>query len=129
MRHASYEGAGCPVEAALELIDGKWKGVVLYHLLTDGTLRFTAIARRCRGATPRVLARQLRDLEADGLVRRRVFAEVPPRVEYSVTALGESLRPAVMALRDWGRGLLRVRETVGSTQPVAAAMDAGRDAS
>lgn len=106
MRHRSYAGAGCPVEAALERIDGKWKGVLLYHLLTDGTLRFNALASRCSGATPRVLARQLRDLATDGLVDRRVYAEVPARVEYSITPAGEALRPVILALRDWGRTLL-----------------------
>lgn len=106
MRHRSYAGAGCPVEAALERIDGKWKGVVLYHLLQHGTLRFGGIARLCQGATPRVLARQLRELEQDGLVVRTVFPEVPARVEYHLTALGAALRPAIEALRDWGRALL-----------------------
>lgn len=106
MRHRSYAGAGCPVEAALERIDGKWKGVILYHLLTDGTLRFNAIARRCNGASPRVLSRQLRELATDGLVERTVFASVPARVEYTLTPQGRSLGPALLALRDWGRALL-----------------------
>jgi len=108
MRHRSYAGPGCPVEAALERIDGKWKGVVLYHLMNDGTLRFNELARRCNGASPRVVARQLRELEADGLLLRRVFAEVPARVEYSLTPRGETLRPVIEALRDWGRAELSV---------------------
>ena len=93
--------ATCPVEVTLGLIDGKWKGVVLFHL-GDGTLRFNELRRRVRGATQRVLTRQLRELEADGLVIRTVYAEVPPRVEYSLTHFGQSLGPIIMAMREWG---------------------------
>lgn len=91
----------CPVEIALELIDGKWKGVALYHLLGE-TLRFNELRRRVPNVTQRVLTKQLRELERDGLVIRTVYAEVPPRVEYRLTELGESLRPIILALRQWG---------------------------
>ena len=91
----------CPVETTLELIDGKWKGVVLYHLL-DETLRFNELRRRVPNVTQRVLTRQLRELERDGLVLRTVYAEVPPRVEYRLSELGSSLRPIILALRQWG---------------------------
>lgn len=120
MRHRSYAGAGCPVEAALERIDGKWKGVMLYHLLIDGTLRFNELARRCNGATPRVLARQLRELEAAGLVARVVFATVPARVDYSLTTAGETLRPVIIALRDWGRGVLAATPPAAAARPATA---------
>jgi len=90
-----------PVEVTLGLIDGKWKGVVLFHL-GDGTLRFNELRRRVRGATQRVLTRQLRELEADGLVVRTIYAEVPPRVEYRLSAKGETLRPIIAALKAWG---------------------------
>jgi len=93
--------ATCPVEVTLGLIDGKWKGVVLFHL-GDGTLRFNELRRRVRGATQRVLTRQLRELEADGLVTRTVYAEVPPRVEYRLSAKGETLGPIIAALKAWG---------------------------
>lgn len=92
---------GCAVEAVLALIDGKWKGVVLYHLL-GGTLRFNEIRRRLPNVTQRMLTNQLRELEADGLVLRTVFAQVPPRVDYSLTAHGRSLEPVIMALKTWG---------------------------
>lgn len=91
----------CGVEATLELIGGKWKGVILYHL-TSGTLRFGALRRLMPGVTQRMLTRQLRELEDDGLVHRKVYAEVPPRVEYSLTNEGESLMPIIMELRNWG---------------------------
>ncbi|MCX5497162.1 helix-turn-helix domain-containing protein [Kaistia dalseonensis] len=91
----------CPVETALELIDGKWKGVALFHLL-DKTLRFNEIRRRIPNVTQRVLTRQLRELEQDGLIIRTVYAEVPPRVEYRLSPLGETLRPIIVALWNWG---------------------------
>ena len=93
--------AGCPVEAALEQIAGKWKGLILYHLM-DGTLRFNELSRRVGTVTQRSLTKQLRELEADGIVCRDVFAVVPPRVEYSLTEKGRQLRDAIEALRRWG---------------------------
>ncbi len=92
---------GCVVEGTLALIDGKWKGVVLYHLLS-GTMRFNELRRRSANCTQRMLTNQLRELEADGLISRVVYPEVPPKVEYSLTAKGRSLEPVLMALRDWG---------------------------
>ena len=92
---------GCAVEATLSLIDGKWKGVVLYHLL-EGTLRFGEIRRRLPSCTQRMLTNQLRELEADGLIVRTVYPEVPPKVEYSLSARGRSLEPVIAALKTWG---------------------------
>jgi DNA-binding HxlR family transcriptional regulator len=89
------------VEATLQLIDGKWKGVVLYHLL-EGTLRFNEIRRKLPNVTQRMLTNQLRELEEDGFVARRVYAEVPPKVEYSLTARGRTLEPVIAALKAWG---------------------------
>jgi len=101
-RGKSYDCAdGCPVEATLDLIGGKWKGVILYHLL-GGTLRFNELARRLTGVTPRMLTRQLRELEESGLVLRTVHAEVPPRVEYRLSDEGRSLAPVIQALKAWG---------------------------
>jgi DNA-binding HxlR family transcriptional regulator len=93
---------GCPVEATLDLIDGKWKGVVLYHLLTQGTLRFNQIRRLLPNCTQRMLTNQLRELEGDGLVAREVYPEVPPKVEYRLTERGRSLEPVILALKAWG---------------------------
>ncbi len=92
---------GCPVEAALELIGGKWKGVVLYHL-SDGTKRFNELKRLSGSVTQRTLTKQLRELEADGLISRTVYPVVPPKVEYALTDKGRSFVPVLMALRDWG---------------------------
>lgn len=101
-RHHSYtSSAGCPVEAALEMIGGKWKGVILYHLL-DGTRRFSSLQRAVGDISQRTLARQLRELEADALVTRTVYPVVPPKVEYQLTPSAEGLRPILLALHDWG---------------------------
>jgi DNA-binding HxlR family transcriptional regulator len=91
----------CGVEAALSLIDGKWKGVILYHLL-GGRMRFNALARKLGAVTQRMLTKQLRELESDGLIVRTVYAEVPPKVEYSLSTKGKSLEPVIHALKAWG---------------------------
>jgi DNA-binding HxlR family transcriptional regulator len=102
VRHKRLDcSPGCAVEAALSLIDGKWKGVVLYHLL-ERTHRFSEIRRRIPNVTQRMLTNQLRELEADGLILRTVYPEVPPKVEYSLTARGRSLEPVIAALKGWG---------------------------
>ena len=102
IRHQSLDcSPGCAVEATLQLIDGKWKGVILYHLL-QGTLRFNAIRKRLSNITQRMLTTQLRELERDGFVLRTVYPEVPPKVEYSLTQRGRTLKPVIMALKAWG---------------------------
>lgn len=99
--HPDYS-PGCAVEAAINLIDGKWKCVVLWHLLVDGTLRFNELRRRIPGVTQRMLTNQLRQLEADGLITRTVYPVVPPKVEYALTDMGRGLSPILTALRNWG---------------------------
>lgn len=102
IRHKSLEcSPGCAVEATLQLIDGKWKGVILYHLF-EGTLRFNEIRKRLPNITQRMLTTQLRELERDGFVLRTVYPEVPPKVEYSLTPRGRTLEPVIMALKKWG---------------------------
>ena len=92
---------GCPVEATLSLLDGKWKGVILFHLM-EGTLRFNEIRRKLPAVTQRMLTKQLRELEESGLVSRTVFPVVPPRVDYALTPLGARLRPIIKAMAVWG---------------------------
>jgi DNA-binding HxlR family transcriptional regulator len=92
---------GCSVEATISLIDGKWKCVILFHLL-GGTLRFNELRRLVPEVTQRMLTNQLRELEADGLIVRKVYPQVPPKVEYSISPLGRSLEPVLLGLKDWG---------------------------
>lgn len=96
-----YDDIACPVEATLELIGGKWKGIILYHLL-DGKLRFSELKRLIPCVTQRMLTKQLRELESDGLVTRTVHAEVPPRVEYEMTKEGKTLKSILLSLQKWG---------------------------
>ncbi len=102
MRHKRYDcDFGCPVEACLEVIGGKWKGVILFHLL-GGTKRFNELMRLMPDVTQRMLTRQLRELEADRIIDRRVYPEIPPKVEYSLTAFGKTLEPVLRMLQQWG---------------------------
>ncbi|MGE4279994.1 MAG: winged helix-turn-helix transcriptional regulator [Magnetospirillum sp.] len=102
MAHERYDcSPGCPVEATLEMIGGKWKGVVLFHLM-EGVHRFSELRRKLPSVTQRMLTKQLRELEDAGLVSRTVYPQVPPRVEYSLTDLGQTLRPVIAALKSWG---------------------------
>lgn len=95
-------GSGiCLVEAALERIGGKWKGIALYHLL-DGPLRYNELRRQAEKVAQRMLSKQLRELENDGLIVREVFPVVPPHVEYNLTDEGRTLKPILLALRKWG---------------------------
>ncbi|MDR2522312.1 MAG: helix-turn-helix transcriptional regulator [Synergistaceae bacterium] len=98
MKHREYE---CPLTLALEIIRGKWKTLVMYHL-RHGTLRTGEIKRRIPGITQKMLTQQLRELERDGLVIRKTFDTVPPRVEYSLTELGVMAKPILEAMCSWG---------------------------
>ncbi|MEM1059756.1 MAG: helix-turn-helix domain-containing protein [Verrucomicrobiota bacterium] len=100
-RHTVYNRPACPVEATLEMIGGKWKGMVLYYLL-NGKMRFSELRREIGCVTQRMLTKQLRELEASGLINRIVYAEVPPRVEYELTKEGKSLKPVLLTLKKWG---------------------------
>jgi len=102
MAHARYDcNEGCPVEATLDVIGGKWKSIILYHLLSE-KMRFNELKRLMPGITQRMLTKQLRELEADNLISRKVYAVVPPKVEYSMTDYGITLEPVLCALQDWG---------------------------
>ena len=86
----------------MSVIGGVWKPVLVFHLL-DGPVRFNALCRLTPNATPRMITLQLRELEADGVIRRTVYPEVPPRVEYELTRIGRTLEPILINLRDWGK--------------------------
>lgn len=96
MKHNS-----CPVAATMTQIGGKWKPIILY-LISHDVNRFGEMLRMIEGVSKKMLTKQLRELEADGLVNRKVFAEVPPRVEYTISERGQSIRPIIVAMREWG---------------------------
>jgi DNA-binding HxlR family transcriptional regulator len=91
---------GCPTEQTLDLVSGRWKAMVIYWLLQGGR-RFNRLQRDLSGISHRTLTKQLRELEADGLVERHDFFEIPPRVEYRLSALGHSLKPVLLAMHEW----------------------------
>ena len=93
----------CEKELTLSVISGKWKIIIIYYLETEGVLRFSEIKRLLPKITHKVLTTQIRELEEDGIVRRKVSPEVPSKVEYSLTTLGESLIPIVLMMDEWGK--------------------------
>ena len=93
----------CPVEATLSLIGGKYKAIILYHIMDDKVLRFNQIQTYIPRATAKMLSQQLRELEKDGLMHRKVYPVVPPKTEYTMTDLGNTLHDVVYAMCDWGR--------------------------
>ena len=96
-----FETGGCPIEAALDVLGGRWKGLLLFHI-GEGPQRFHELRKALPHVSQRMLVRQLRELERDGLIRRAVEAGVPARVEYSSSEAGDALRPLLVGLRDWG---------------------------
>jgi DNA-binding HxlR family transcriptional regulator len=95
----------CPVEKTLEIIGGSWKVRILSELFT-GTKRFNELKKCVNGITQKMLTQQLRDLESQGIINRKVYAVVPPKVEYSLTDLGMSLKPILDAIHEWGKSHL-----------------------
>ena len=99
----------CPVSATLELIGGKYKALILWHL-SEKKLRFSELKKAVQNATPKMLTQQLRELEMHHLIHREVFPVIPPKVEYSLTETGRSLLPILVAMRDWGADYLRKKD-------------------
>ena len=103
------EKDNCPVATTLDLIGGKYKALILWHL-SGGILRFSELRARIPKATPKMLTQQLRELEMQNLIHREVFPVIPPKVEYSLTETGRSLMPILVAMRDWGANYLRSKD-------------------
>lgn len=93
--------AASGVEEAFRMLEGRWKMVIIFHLFDRGTLRFSELERAIPGVSQKMLIQQLRDLEGDGIVARKVYPEVPPKVEYSLTDWGQAMCPALDALLEW----------------------------
>jgi DNA-binding HxlR family transcriptional regulator len=126
MRNELYQ-YGCPVEATLDVIGGKWKGVILYKLL-EQPRRFSELKRELPTITQRMLTLQLRELEEDGIVHREIYKEIPPRVEYSLTEFGKTLKPILIAMLTWGDQYTNQIITRKSTQATTTASVAGSSA-
>ena len=92
----------CPIEHTINLIGHKWKVLILRNLHNEGTQRFNQLNKGIKGITQKMLTQQLRQMEADGLIDRKVYPEVPPKVEYSLTKLGQSLKPVLESMNKWG---------------------------
>ncbi len=117
------EAFACPVAFTVDVIGGKWKSLILFHLMS-GTKRFNELRRLIPDITQRMLTLQLRELEVDGIIHREIYREVPPKVEYSLTELGSSLAPLVSAMREWGavheRKILELRRSAMPVSSVAS---------
>ena len=105
-RHEQY--TNCPVEAALDMIGGKWKSIILFRVMEE-TRRFNELRKLLPNITQRTLTNQLRELERDGLLERKVYAEVPPKVEYSISEFGATLAPVLASLKDWAETHMSLR--------------------
>ncbi|QKG35836.1 winged helix-turn-helix transcriptional regulator [Pseudomonas aeruginosa] len=104
--HGEVEAFACPVTFTVDVIGGKWKSLILFHLIS-GTRRFNELRRLMPEITQRMLTLQLRELETDRIINREIYREVPPKVEYSLAPLGETLIPLITAMREWGQHMNR----------------------
>src|SRR5690349_21857525 len=102
------KSVACSVETAIEIIGGRWKVLILQELFA-GTRRFSELHRALAGISHRTLTQQLRELEAHGIIRRKIHRQVPPKVEYSLTPLGDTLRPVIAVMHDWAEDYTRAR--------------------
>ncbi len=122
-RHQSY--TNCPVEAALDIIGGKWKSIILFRVI-EGTKRFNELRKLLPKVTQRMLTNQLRELERDGLIERKVYPQVPPKVEYSISELGKTLEPVLRELKKWAEMQMPARIAAGGAPPAVTRPATGR---
>lgn len=113
MNPERLQGFACPLEATLSILGGKYKILILYFLI-DQTLRYSELQKRLPHASPKMLAQQLRELEQDGLIIRKLYPVVPPKTEYSLTELGQALTPSILSIYRWGE---RLYELTGAKNP------------
>jgi DNA-binding HxlR family transcriptional regulator len=106
INHTNYN---CPVELTLDIIGGKWKCLIIHHLI-DGTKRFNELRRLIPKITQRMLTSQLRELEKDNIVNRKIYAVVPPKTEYSLSELGKSLEPVLWSMHEWGNVVINHKD-------------------
>lgn len=121
--HGEIEAFACPVTFTVDVIGGKWKSLILFHLMS-GTKRFNELRRLMPEVTQRMLTLQLRELETDRVIHREIYREVPPKVEYSLTELGSTLVPLISAMREWGA---THEETILEFRRSATDLDSGEN--
>lgn len=97
----------CPMDVTINILSGKWKMSILWHL-SKGVIRFNELQRLLNNITQKTLTLQLRELERDGIIYRKIYAEVPPKVEYGLTKLGESMKPILRSMCDWGKNYQKI---------------------
>lgn len=103
----------CKVQGALSILVGKWKPTILLYLMSEGTMRYGELKKALVGITPKMLTTQLRELEEDELISREVYPQIPPKVEYSITEYGMTLKPILEAMHEWGtKHIIRKMENV-----------------
>lgn len=111
----------CKVETALEILVGKWKPVILFQLFTNGTMRFSELQKALPDITKKMLTSQLRELEYHDIVHRKIYRQIPPKVEYSITEYGRGMTPVLQAMNDWGMAHVRhLNEIHGEDRTVEA---------
>jgi DNA-binding HxlR family transcriptional regulator len=103
LKQCRGRGYYCTVELTLNIIGGKWKPIILYHLINTGTMRFGQLKQAMPNITQKMLTQQLRELEHDDLIHRQVYAQVPPKVEYSLSEFGKTILPVLEGLCQWGQ--------------------------
>ncbi|MCR8632768.1 winged helix-turn-helix transcriptional regulator [Paenibacillus radicis (ex Xue et al. 2023)] len=109
----------CRVETALEILVGKWKPVILFHLFSSGTMRFSELQKAIPDITKKMLTAQLRELEYHDIVHREIYLQIPPKVEYSITEYGKKMTPLLQAMNDWGMAHVEhLNELYGKDQSV-----------
>lgn len=109
-RKNDKKNVGCPVETTLQAIGGRWKVLIIHHLL-ERTCRFGELTVLLKGVSARTLTRQLRELEASGIINRVVYPQIPPKVEYSLTNLGLKLNPILQAMHEWAEEVNRLQKS------------------
>ncbi|WPC43215.1 helix-turn-helix domain-containing protein [Clostridium sp. JS66] len=97
----------CPMDVTINILSGKWKMSILWHL-SKGVIRFNELQRLLNNITQKTLTLQLRELERDGIIYRKIYAEVPPKVEYGLTELGESMKPILSSMCEWGKNYQKI---------------------
>ncbi|WP_211749325.1 winged helix-turn-helix transcriptional regulator [Paenibacillus sp. Marseille-Q4541] len=106
----------CKFDKVIEILVGKWKPIILYHLLTNGTMRFSELQRAIPDITKKMLTQQLRELEYHDIVHREIYLQIPPKVEYSITEYGKGMDTVVQAMHDWGIAHVKhLKELYGET--------------